>query len=228
MRLSFSGLETGIQIDSNQVSILEVENNILFSRICQSLISEKGALSIEPYSLWSDDGFEIRPNGAMEILVDPFRLPWAERAFMNALYGRMEKELKNDESIRLEIEAVAAQLGERLSSIGLRMQSNYSFAVNWEMQKYLKAFGFSVDLEPDATLLDNLIEFLSFISDASFKKVLAFVNLKTFLSENGIERLYEQAFFYGIPLFLLENRHDCSKYERERKMHIDLELLEHS
>lgn len=97
--------------------------------------------------------------------------------------------------MRQEIETAGRTLSERVAALGLRLQSDYAFDVQWEMRKYLKAFDFSVDVDSSDTLLDNLIKFLKFASDASFKKQLVFVNLKNFLETEEVQEFYRQAIF---------------------------------
>ncbi len=94
------------------------------------------------------------------------------------------------------------------------------------MRKYLKAFDFSVDVDSSDTLLDNLIKFLKFASDASFKKQLVFVNLKNFLDDGRGSRVLSASDFFELNVLLLENVPDGASVEIERKMCIDKDFLQ--
>ena len=108
----------------------------------------------------------------------------------------------------------------------MRLQSDYAFEVQWEMRKYLKAFDFGVEVDPFDALLDNLIKFLKFASDAAFEKQLVFVNLKNFLEPDEVQEFYRQAVFLELNVLLLENVPDDAVFEYERKMCIDKDFLQ--
>ena len=118
--------------------------------------------------------------------------------------------------MRQEIEAAGLTLSNRVASLGLRLQSDYAFEVQWEMRKYLKAFDFGVEIDPSDKLLDNLIKFLKFASDAAFGKQLVFVNLKNFLTGEEVEEFYRQAIFSKLHVLLLENAPYDATYELSR------------
>ena len=87
--------------------------------------------------------------------------------------------------------------------------------------------GFGVAAQEEKTLLDNVLNFLSFALDAGCKKTITFVNLKTFLTENELKVLYDHVFFLKLSVLLLENKKDNMTYDHEHKLTVDLQFLEH-
>lgn len=225
MNLVLSGFSEALTLGSDRVSVLEVHNRRLFARICQSLASELDSEALEPYALW--DGEERRSSRNCFLFVfNPFELPWSERALMGEVLERVEGMFLAEDDMRQEIETAGRALSERVASLGLRLQSDYSFEVQWEMRKYLKAFDFGVEIDPFDALLDNLIKFLKFASDAAFEKQLVFVNLKNFLEPDEVQEFYRQAVFLELNVLLLENVPDDAVFEYERKMCIDMDFLQ--
>ena len=225
MNLVLSGFSEALALGNDKVSVLEVHNRRLFARICQSLASELDDEALEPYTLW--DGEDRRSSRNRFLFVfDPFELPWSEKALLGEVHERVEEMFLAEDDVRQEIEAAGRALSERVASLGLRLQSDYAFEVQWEMRKYLKAFDFSVEVDPSDALLDNLIKFLKLTSDASFDKQLVFVNLKTFLEPDEVQEFYRQAVFSKLSVLLLENIPDEASFEYERKMVIDLDFLQ--
>ena len=213
-------------MSSGNVSVLEVENNILFARIVQSLHSGLGEKSLEPYSLWNEDGEPVKPKDALIVIVNPFDLPWNDRALLNRIYSRIECMMLEDEKVQSAIWEAQEVLSSNVLSLGLQLQSNYELAIEWEIQKYLKAFGFCVSSNAKDRLIDNLFNFLSLSVDATVKKPFVFVNLKTFLSKEELKSLYEQVIFYDISALLIENVKDLRCFEGETKKLIDLHLVQ--
>ena len=111
-------------------------------------------------------------------------------------------------------------------SFGFGMNSDLSFSQEWELRRYLKFLGFGVSYQEARSFLDNLLNFLSLTLDAGDKRVLTFVNLKTFLSKNDFSSFLEQVFFQKSRILLLESALDESSYEHERKRTVDLHFIE--
>ena len=225
MNLVLSGFSEALTLGSDRVSVLEVHNRRLFARICQSLASELDSEALEPYALWNGEDRRSSRNYFLFVF-NPFELPWSERALMGEVLERVEDMFLAEDDVRQEIEAVGRALSERVASLGLRLQSDYAFEVQWEMRKYLKAFDFGVEVDPFDALLDNLIKFLKFASDAAFEKQLVFVNLKNFLEPDEVQEFYRQAVFLELNVLLLENVPDDAVFEYERKMCIDKDFLQ--
>lgn len=225
MKLYVAGFHEPLVLDNEAVTVLEIHNRTLFARICQSLESELDDEALEPYALW--DGEDRRSSRNRFLFVfNPFDLPWSEKALIGEVFERVEAIFLNEDDARQEIESVGRSLSDKVASLGLRLRSDYSFEVQWELRKYLKAFDFGVEMDPSDPLLENLIKFLRFASDAAFERQLVFVNLKNFLPPDEVQEFYRQAVFSELNVLLLENAPDDASYEYERKMSIDKDLLQ--
>ena len=225
MKIVFTGLETPLEVDSEWISVLEVHNRTLFARICQSLASLTGSQACEPYYVWDDAGSAIQPKNAYLYVGDPFSLPWQERDLAGALQQHFESCLIEDYMLRDEIESLGRAISSRIALLGLQMSADYSFGAEWDLRRYLKAFDFDV-CRGDVSLLENLIEFFKFASDMRFSRMLVFVNLKSFLSGNQLDLLYEQAVFSRVRLLLLENVKDERLFPQEKKKVVDQCFIE--
>lgn len=225
MKLVFSGLETPIDLAPGYASTLQIANETLFARVVRSLASSAGSLALEPYTLW-DDGVELRPSTSLMLVQNPLQLPWDDRSLMGEIVKRIEREFLEDEDLRRGVEAMDAALSAKLLDLGFGMNSDYGFGLEWELKRYLKFRGFGVDMQDSKPLLDNLLNFLSLALDAGCKQVIAFVNLKTFLTENDLKALFEYVFYSKLTVLLLENKADEVVYDYERKLAVDLHFIE--
>ena len=226
MRICFSGFGSPICVDAAAVSVLEVQNRMLFARICESLVSGLGVDAIEPYSLWDDAGVEMKTDSQFLLICSPLELPWDDKALAGGLASQFERIVFEDEGVRRDIEDLFELFQSRLCQAALELNSNYAFGVNWELKRYLRTYGFGVDLVDGEPLIDKLIKFLMLAKDASLKKVLVFINLKLFLTEKELDLFFEQAFFSRLSIILIENILDCSCHLHERKYAVDQDLLE--
>lgn len=226
MRLVFSGLENPLKLTAGETSVLQVENSALFARIVSSLQTGLGHQAMEPYSLWEDDG-EVKPGNALMVVPDALNLPWDDRAFMTTITKRVEREFLEDEDLRMQVEEAERAIKMRLSRLNLGFNADLGFGLEWDLKRYLKFLGFGAAPQEDRSFLDNLLNFLSFALDADCRKTIVFVNLKTFLTENELQMLYDHVFFLKLSLLLLENKIDTMSYRHENKLAVDLQFLEH-
>lgn len=226
MRLVFSGFEYPLELEAGETSVFEIENGALFARVASSLKSGCGRYALEPYSFW-DEEREIMPKDALMLISDPMSLPWDDKGFLSAVMKQVEREFLEDEELRMEVEGIEGALRQRLELLDMGFNADIGFALEWDLKRYLKFLGFGIAFQEEKTFLDNLLNFLSYVLDAGCKKVICFVNLKTFLTKNELEQLYEHIFFLKLKVLLLENKHDNSSYEHEQKMAIDLQFFEY-
>lgn len=168
-----------------------------------------------------------KPSSALLMVSDPLHLPWDDRSLIGEVFKRIEREFLEDEELRHVVEKLDSSLAERLMELGLGMNSDYGFGLEWDLKRYLKFRGFGVGERSDALFLDNLINFLSLALDAGCDKVIVFVNLKSFLTKDEVKKLYDYVFYSKLKVMLLENASDANKYEYERKTVVDLLFLEH-
>lgn len=225
MRLVFSGLESPVEVTPGRCSTIEVENQTLFTRIAQSLLSGEGRYATEPFSIWEGED-ELRPKDTLLVIDNPLSLPWDDRVFMGSIVKRIEREYLEDEDLRRAVEELQRSIATRLMSLGLGMNTDLGFSLEWDLKRYLKFMGFGVSYQGSKSFLDNLLNFLSLALDSGDKRVIAFVNLKTFLSKNDFETFLEQLSFLKTKVLLLENKQDVNQYEYEQKRAIDLDFIE--
>ena len=215
-----------VEVTEDAVSVFEVHDRSLFSRICQSLMSENGSDAVEPYAFYDDEGEMRSSRNTFLFVFNPLDLPWDDRKLLGKVHERLEDLYLSDDAIRQEVESAARELEKQVEGLGLLLQSDYELDVEWDIGKFLKSFDFSIDRDPDDPLIDNLSKFLRFAADACFEKTLVFVNLKTFLDEDDIALFYQEAFSLKIKVLLIESTCDERFFSGERKHVIDLGLLQ--
>lgn len=226
MKLVFSGFEHSIEVSSTYVRTVEIENTILFTRVCRSLLSGKGESAFEPYSVWDDEGQEISPSAPFLIISDPLKLPWDSKDLLGKLFNKFESLMMEEEEERSELEQLACNMNSVVQRLSHQVNGDYSFAIEWNIRQYLKAISFSVEHHEDESYLESLNTFLDFASDMSFKKAFIFINLKNYLDENELNEVLQRLIFLEIPVILLENVHRDLNHDLERKLMIDQYFLE--
>lgn len=226
MKLSFFGFENTLEILSGRVSVLQIESIPLFTRVCQSLLGSRQRDCLESFTLWDEKGKEISSKNAFLPIVNPFDLPWRDRGMLVALYGRMDSLIKENETVRREIEEAHQKFESLISRVGFELNSSYSFGLEWELSQALKAYSFGVDRSDSVTLLENLIRFIEFMNDICYRKILLLVNLEKFLTNSELLELESQLFFHDIAALLLIQGESSIEFKNSQKLSVNQEFLE--
>lgn len=226
MKLTFSGFEHSLDIQPGYISVLQVESVTLFTRVCQSLLGKEPSQLGEPFTVWNDEGKEVSARNAFLPIANLFNLPWQDRGLVSALYAQIDKHMKEDEEIRQKIEVTHQELESLIVNLGLRMNGNYSFGLEWEISQSLKAYSFGIDSSDAVTLFDNLIRFIEYIHDICYKKVLIFVNIEKFLIKNELLELEKHLFFHSLSALILMQGNEKIVFQNARYLCIDQEFLE--
>lgn len=225
MRLVIDGFERAIEVESGKVTTVQLENPALFARIVSSLAALDGDFALERYSIWEGEK-RLRAKDSLLPVTDLVNLPFDHRLLMSSIVKKMEKEIIDDEGLRLGLEAISLELSEKMLLLGLGYDSDYGYATEWDIKRYLKMMSFGVDISADDSFFDKLLKFISLVFDAGLKQTLVFVNLKTFLTKIELEELFEYVFCRGLRVLLLENKCDNNNYEYEQKYTVDQHFLE--
>lgn len=226
MILKFDRIDEEIKIDSSSITTVEIMDRIEFSRIVESLLSEKGLDGVEPYALTSGGGETIKPKKAMILCSSLPNLPFSDRALITGLYERIAREIRDQPLLDVEVNNLAISLREEIADVQHELLGSYVFSAVWASEAFLKAFSFSPDVGEDDDFLERCKVFVGLCADAAPQMPICFVNLKSFLDGNSLEDLYESIFSLGEAAVLLESWHDENEHDRERKIAIDLQFLE--
>lgn len=132
MMISFSGFEHSIDMRDSRVLALHIANQALFARVVSALLSGQGERAAEPYTLWGDDGKELRANNVFLPIANPFDLPWKHKRLLGALYSRFEEALLIDEDLRLKMQELHLGMVSSVNQIGFQFNAEYDFGVECE------------------------------------------------------------------------------------------------
>lgn len=227
MKIVFSGLDTSIDILPGRASTLEIKNHTLFARVCRTFVGAQKSSQFEPFTVWSDDGEELSYASSILVASDPLRLPWDCSELSGKLLPKMEALLMEDEDNRLMFEEYGLLLNGFAERLAYQVEGEYGFAVEWDIKRYLKTFGFGIERGEDLPYIDSLNMFIDFAHDMNLKKVLVFINLRTFLGEDDFDSFLERVFFHKTSVLMIENELSGEIHALEKKVVVDQHFLEY-
>ncbi|MBR2834272.1 MAG: type II-A CRISPR-associated protein Csn2 [Coriobacteriales bacterium] len=214
-----------VNIQRGRATTLEVLDKHLFTRIIRSLLSEQDLDAIEPYECWNEAGKSVSSKKAIMAINTLPVLPFDDRKLLNRLYEHIQKQIELDPSTYELLNTTGNQLLNILSNFSNQTWSSYACGLDWQLEVFLKAFGFAPVQREEQSFLENCIRFLEFCVDIEVQQVLVFVGIKSFLTPNELNELLNQIDFLGNEVLFIESTHDELFYEKENKIVIDQDLI---
>lgn len=223
MKLIFETPEFDFEIPEFNITSIDIENPVLFTRILTSLSVDDATLAPEKYRFYIDDKIVSFPRNSIAVL-NPIDLPFKNSTLLTALYKKIEADITQDDLMLMELQELQIKMRSAYQRATLNYFSDYEFDIELDIKKYLKSFGFANRFDPDVSLIDNLMKFLEFVADISHDKVILIVNLKIFLSKNEYIELCKYAFFLKITLLSINSGVKLYNFDEEKNYIIDLDF----
>ena len=226
MKLRINGFENPVSIVPGYVSVIEIRDVSYASRVSQSIVLGLGEDSIEPYVLWDDCEKILNISKTFCVIPSVFDLPWNDRQIANALLSKMTLLINENELIRTESESLGQYMQTTLNNLSFQMLSDYCFDTEWDVIKFLKAFGFKIDLDESDSLFDRMKKFLKLVYDVALDRVIVFIGFKQYFSQSQLSELFD--LIENLKISVLSIESVCSKeiYPNEIHMTIDQHFLQ--
>ena len=193
-------LETVIRLNSENPQLIISESPSRFYEIVSALNAQ--VAGGEGEFVFSEDGKEISPEKAGDMLTDLFNFDLNDKKIINLLYKKIEKNFNNGEYIVKfnELNASAVNFLEDLFF-------DLPFALSYDevgVVDYLKSY--SVKLEKCyESFLEKIVCYINVLVELKNCRFVIFVNLKSLLSDNELGMLYSHCRKEKISLLLLES-----------------------
>lgn len=200
MILSHFDLEKPIELNSSVVNVLVVENETKFFDFCKEFaVQSKGG----------DGGFVLSDGDArlsiakdVKFVYDFFEVNLNDKRAQNGLICCLQQIAESFLAVEY------ADLTETVFSFFEKLNGETDFSIEYNsdgsLPSLLKAYGVRWQ-EDFGGLLEALVSLIHFNARILKTKCFVFVNLKCFLNEDDLKRLYFEARLEDVCLFLLEN-----------------------
>ena len=225
MILKFAKMDFGINLCAGRTTCLEIQNKEYFTRVVYSLLSEMGEEAEEPYFLIDKTGKSVGVKSKLIVINNLPCIPTADKKIIASICAEVSAEMQQDIASYDEFTELAGKMFAIVRQHAFGLHSDFDFMVEFDEKLLMKCFGFGPNLDGCARLLDNITAFFEMLVDGRCIKPIVFINLKNFLDKNGLEAVFEQAFFNKIPLLLLESSCDLEHYEKEEKVVVDSDFI---
>lgn len=211
MKLVCADWERQILLDSQRITEWIVESPDLFSQIVQQLQQQINGGSAG--FVLSDSEKELALSKCAEMIVNPFAIDFNDKKIQKKLYAEL-LEISKGEELYLTTQEILNSLNNyflQLESIsGYELETD----VEVDMLALFKAMGIQVQ-DYAADFFETLIQYIKVMADLMKKKLIIFVNIRSYLNDIQIEQVSEIAVYNEIAILFIENiQRDFSKQRR--------------
>ena len=207
-----------IELPEDRIPVLILENP---SRFCQFVADLQRQIAGEEGDwVLSDSGKPLKIDKFCELILDPFSLDINQRKMITALYAQIEKEVLQTEML-LEWNQISTSLelaAVKLMSVLDDYELIYRDEIN--IRDFLKFMDVHFDVRAEE-LPERLIDYMRMSVDVLGTRLFILCNIKSFIDEQNMQYIYEQALYNKFHLLLVENHESEQINELERRIVID-------
>lgn len=226
MRMVFRGFESNIDLRKDAINVLRVQDRALYARCCLSLSQMFADGVPEPAAFYDDFDKELKAKDCLVFAGDLLTLDLNEREIISKAAKKIAQMLIDDQATLARMESNNYAIEDIFAEAFFQMTADYTFRNDWDIGKYLKAFGFGVDTSESDTLYEKACQYLRISADLFPGKVIAFVNLNTFLSQDEYCGICECIVAEELIVLSYEVGKDSKFMDLENGLFIDMNYLE--
>ena len=201
MKLVYTELEKQLVFHENKVNVIVLENKLLFRRMInefnQQVNGSEGGFTL------SDNNKLLKIDREAILVLNPFTLDINSRKALTGLYNELGKLGMNEENY-LKTCKVKGEIGEYIYDLLNQVDYALTFKEDFCLQNLFKALEIEFEVG-SGDFLEHLVYFMDVCSKFQKVKILAFVNLKTYLADEELKEFYKEAFYRKMNLLLFEN-----------------------
>lgn len=201
-------ISSGIDIDinENEINELIIEHKSLFTKTIEMLI--KQANGEEGDFVLSENNKIIKLEKCSDVIVNFFAMTPNNKKVLNKLYESLEIIANNYVEEKADINArIISLLDAITTSVG---GSDLIYDLDYKWSDIFKLYSIQFE-ENYSDIVNKITSYIKTISQFSDIRVIFLVNVRSFLSNEEMQKVFEMANYCKINIFLLES------YESEER-----------
>lgn len=224
MKLVYKNIEYILNLEEDKIPVYIIENQNLFFTMLNDLHKQINENIEGNFRLFNIENKELNISKYFLLITDIFNINFQDKKILSSIFSSLK-----EESIKEEMYPLRLEIENKLKNFLESLISNFEFPLElnekFEYDSLFKIFNIRIQ-ENYENFLEKLIDYLRIIQKLTTVKYIVFINLKTFLSESDIVKLYQECFYKKINIILFENFENNSIMKYEKKIIIDKDLCE--
>lgn len=201
MILAHPDLEKQIYIYDSNITEWIIESPELFSKYLEELQSQiegqDGAFVL------SNENKDINLSKNVEIIFNPLAVDINEKKIISKIYSELQT-IANDEIMYLKTREVIGILQQYFFELEQHHNTPLVIEDDIELLGLFKSLGIKID-ETSLDYFERLIQYIKLQAEILNKKLIILINIRSFLSEERLEQLFQYIKYNEIKLLLIES-----------------------
>ena len=222
MKINVSYLENEIELVSEYVVSIEIENKKYFYRLVHELYNIYQGIISSEVTFYDDSHQEINYTNKIKVFINFFDFQLDSKKYINDISKYIENNITEENKIKLinEYRKITNIYKKALNEIDLPLCINPDVDIE-NVTKLLK-----IKLETKNEILDNLLLLIDLEKVLNKRNILFFINLKQYLTSQELLELYKYSIYQQVPIILIDSQSYGTSLKYEKKLIIDSELDE--
>ena len=222
MSQTFSPCYNNLEVNTDEVQVVEIENKIYFYRIISDLYNIYNGNIPDDITLLDDNNKEMNNQNKLKVFLNFFDLGLDTKKYSNdiAKYISFNISDENKDVLIKQYNKIINIYKTILNDMDIPLSIESEINID-SITKLMK-----VTIKTEDNLLSNLFILIDLENLFQTKNILIFVNLKQYLTNGELEELYKYSIYNEVPLLLIDSQSYGTTLNNEKKLIIDENLDE--
>lgn len=219
--LANPNIETTIELESDRVNIIIIENAHEYFKVVSSMISAMQGEESN-FTFWENND-KIQASKCGELLLNNFSFDFADKKIITLLYKKLQIEFNNGDFL-LSFNKINAEIGAFLQNLFMQIDFSLDYS-ELNIEDLLKACSVKPAKEYES-LLDKIVSYINIFLELKSIKFFVFIGLKDVLSDDDLTLLYRHCEMQKVSLLLFESSKKRDLLPQEKAIIITEDLCE--
>jgi len=212
MIMKIFSLENDIIFKEEYINVLQIQDKKLFTNVINCLNDNINNIEdTKERIIILDNDIEIKIEKEVLMIIDVFNIDFNQKKIQSALYNKIEKIYKQEFERMSEFQTIFQKLQ-------LNVLDVFNECIG--IQEYLKLLGLKIS-NNKGKIIDTVFSLIDVVEYLSVAKLLVFVNLKLYLSDDELNEIHKYAMYKKVNILLIETGEEKEPLENEKILYID-------
>lgn len=198
------------ELQENIISVLVLENQSIYTEFMRELLQtvDGGENAFVLY----DNEKKMNVSKTVEVIFSPMLLDMNSKRIQQYLFSELKG--LSDEIGYEKKERINTEVVDYLDLLSQKIPFPIRFKLELDEALLYKQYDVRIEYEEEL-LLEKVINYIQIQSVLCGTKVLIFINIKAYFTDEQLQEIYKSAFYNKIYLILLENNNRNCMYEEK-------------
>ena len=221
MIMKIFSLENDIIFKEEYINVLQIQDKKLFTNVINSLNDNINNIEdTKERIIILDNDIEIKIEKEVLMIIDVFNIDFNQKKIQSALYNKIEKIYKQEFERMSEFQTIFQKLQLNVLDVFNEFPFEFNYKESIGIQEYLKLLGLKIS-NNKGKIIDTVFSLIDVVEYISVSKLLVFVNLKLYPSDDELNEIYKYAMYKKVNILLIETGEEKEPLENEKILYID-------